>query len=223
MARQGAAGPRTKLSTDVKVARGEAPAAGFEAARVNGHSEDLMRFQDSIGGPERQAQLLAELVESLERAEHQDAVCAELRKRLPDVISYQVMALYLKHGEVLVPAAVAGEDGGLFASLEIPVGTGLSGWVVENGKSILNGNPSVEPGYMNDPTKFSLLNAALAVPVENQRGIVGVLSLYRKERDSFSTAEMTVLLSAGLALGKALHAMPDRPVVVSNAVGATLA
>ncbi len=216
-ARQGAKNTRVKLSTDVKVARGDAPAAGFEAARANAQSEDLIRFGDSIGAPERQAQLLAELIESLERAANQEAIFALLRENLSGVISYDVMAVYLKRGEVLVPAAVAGEDYGLFASLEIPVGTGLSGWVVENGKSILNGNPSVEPGYMNDPTKFSLLNSALAVPVENQTGITGVLSLYRKERDSFSTAEMTVLLSAGLALGKSLHAMLGQ-----NATSATL-
>jgi hypothetical protein len=39
----------------------------------------------------------------------------------------------------------------LFASLRIPIGQELSGWVAQNLKPILNGNPSVEPGYLNDP------------------------------------------------------------------------
>ena len=52
-----------------------------------------------------------------------------------------------------------GDDFRLFSSLEIPVGQGLSGWVAENRKPILNGNPSVEPGYLNDPAQ--VLDAAL--------------------------------------------------------------
>ena len=39
------------------------------------------------------------------------------------------------------------------------MGQGLSGWVAENRKPILNGNPSVEPGYLNDPAQ--VLDAAL--------------------------------------------------------------
>ena len=49
---------------------------------------------------------------------------------------------------------VTGENFRLFSSLEIPFGEGLSGWVAENRKAILNGNPSVESGYLDDPTKF---------------------------------------------------------------------
>ena len=98
MARHGAKSERAKLSTDVKIARGDAPAAGFEAARVNAHSQDLVRFSDSIGGAERQAQLLAELMGSLERAGDSEAVFTALRNGLRTVISHEVMAVYLKRG-----------------------------------------------------------------------------------------------------------------------------
>ncbi len=89
---------------------------------------------------------------------------------------------------------------------------GLSGWVAENGKSILNGNPAVEPGYLNDPTKFSLLRSALAVPVETSHGIVGVLSLYRQDRDAFGADHLTVVQSAAAALGRTLNlSFPTAP------------
>ncbi len=52
---------------------------------------------------------------------------------------------------MLMPEYVTGDDFRLFSSLQIPVGHGLSGWVAENRKPILNGNPSVESGYLNDP------------------------------------------------------------------------
>ena len=46
--------------------------------------------------------------------------------------------------------------------------------MAENRKPIINGNPSVEPGYLNDPSKFSTLQSALAVPLEGVAGVVGV-------------------------------------------------
>ena len=57
----------------------------------------------------------------------------------------------------------------LFSSLRIPVGQGLSGWVAENRKPILNGNPSVESGYLNNPSVFSTLRSAIAVPLMRLR------------------------------------------------------
>ena len=82
-----------------------------------------------------------------------------------------------------MPEYVNGEDFRLFSSLQIPIGQGLSGWVAEKEKPILNGNPSVECSYLKDPHKFSNMRSALAVPLEGLNGTVGVLTLYRSDRD----------------------------------------
>lgn len=94
-----------------------------------------------------------------------------------------------------MPEFVAGDDFRLFSSLQIPVGQGLSGWVAENRKAILNGNPSVESGYLNDPAKFSALRSALAVPLEGTGGVVGVLTLYHTDRDAFTKDHLRILLA----------------------------
>ena len=75
------------------------------------------------------------------------------------------------------------------------MGEGLSGWVAENRKPILNGNPSVEPGYLADPAKFSTLRSALAVPLEGLSGAIGVMTLYRAEHDAFSRDHLRILLA----------------------------
>jgi GAF domain-containing protein len=82
---------------------------------------------------------------------------------------------------------------------------GLSGWVAENAKSIINGNPSVEPGYLNDPTKFSTLRSALAVPLESHGAIVGVLSLYRNQRDAFTNEDLAKIRSLAPAAARTLE------------------
>jgi diguanylate cyclase (GGDEF)-like protein len=115
--------------------------------------------------------------------------------RLKKMVPYDAIAVYVSRGKVLIPHYVNGENYRLFSSLEIPIGEGLSGWVAENIKSILNGNPSVEAGYLNDPAKFSTLRAALSVPLEGVNGVIGALTLYRADKDAFSRDHLRILLA----------------------------
>jgi diguanylate cyclase (GGDEF)-like protein len=96
---------------------------------------------------------------------------------------------------------VNGDNFRLFSSLKIPMGEGLSGWVAQNNKPILNGNPSVEPGYLNDPTRYSTLCSALAVPLEGVSGVVAVLALYGAQPDGFTKDHLRILLAIGSKLG----------------------
>jgi diguanylate cyclase (GGDEF)-like protein len=89
----------------------------------------------------------------------------------------------------------------LFSSLQIPLGEGLSGWVAKHNKPILNGNPSVEPGYLNDRKKFSVLRSALSVPLAGQEGIVGVLTLYRAEAAAFAPDHMRIVSGLSAKIG----------------------
>ena len=57
----------------------------------------------------------------------------------------------------------------------------MCGWVAENRKPIVNGDPSIEAGYVTDPEKFITLRSVLAVPLEGLSGVVGVLAMYRAE------------------------------------------
>ena len=113
--------------------------------------------------------------------------------RLQTLVPHDAFAVYCPNEGALSPKFVAGDNARLFSSLRIPLGEGLSGWVAQNHKPILNGNPSVEPGYLNDPTKYSTLRSALAVPVEDSARIIAVLALYRSGQDAFTADDLRVL------------------------------
>src|SRR5271167_3515388 len=102
------------------------------------------------------------------------------------MVPYDAIAIYIKRDDELIPEYVNGDNYRLFSSLRIPLGEGLSGWVAHNRKPIVNGNPSVEPGYLNDPTRFSSLRSALAVPLLGESEVIAVLALYRTEQDAFT-------------------------------------
>jgi GAF domain-containing protein len=155
----------------------------------------------------KRSEMLAQLIGRIALCGDRDGVFRAMRSALHGVVAYDVAVIYLRHGEFLTPQWIDGHDFELFASLEIPVGGGLSGWVAENGKAILNGNPSVEPGYLNDPSRFSILRSALAVPLISIGRITGVLSAYLTEHDAFTSADLAALTSVGSTLAGALERM----------------
>jgi diguanylate cyclase (GGDEF)-like protein/putative nucleotidyltransferase with HDIG domain len=184
-----------KLSTDVRIEKGSEPAAGYQGAAPHTAPGNEYDFLCSIAAARQEVQLLFELVQDLGNSLSLDETLSVVATRLGKIVPYDAIAIYVRAEGKLIPRYVNGEDFRLFTSLEIPVGEGLSGWVAENRKPILNGNPSVEPGYLANPAKFSTLRSALAVPLEGLSGAIGVMTLYRAEHDAFSRDHLRILLA----------------------------
>jgi diguanylate cyclase (GGDEF)-like protein len=185
---------KSRLSKNLKIGRGLAPAAGFETSGPAEQAEDR-DFLSSIAAARQEVHLLFELTSDLGSSLSVDETLSVVAQRLRRMIPYDAIVVYILRDGRLMPQYVNGEDFRLFSSLEIPIGQGLSGWVAENRKPILNGNPSVEPGYLNDPKKFSVLRSAVAVPLDGITGTVGVLTLYRSGKDAFSRDNLRILLA----------------------------
>jgi len=204
-------GEKIRLSMDLKIARGLAPATGFaeSAEPVPALDHSTLDPLSSIAAAAQEAQMLYELTQDLGTSLSPQEALAFVGVRLKRLIPYETIATYIRRDDKLVPEYVSGENLRLFTALEIPVGQGLSGWVAENNKPILNGNPSVEAGYLNDPTKYSTLRSALAVPLNGVNSSLGVLALYRAERDAFSKENLRILLAisskVALAIENALN------------------
>ena len=197
----------TMLSTDLIIPNGMEPAAGFEVSSNDAKGEG--DFLVSIAAARQEVQLLFELTQDLGNSLSLDETLSVVSMRLRKMVPYNAIAVYISRDKVLIPHFVNGENYRLFSSLEIPIGEGLSGWVAANRKSILNGNPSVECGYLNDPAKFCTLRSALAVPLEGVNGVIGALTLYRADKDAFSRDHLRILLAitskVSLAIENALR------------------
>ena len=190
-----ASDPNGPLSTAIKIERGLQPAAGFENATAQDYVGRETTFLSSIAAARQEAQSLFELSQDLGASLSLGETLSVFSVKLKPMVPHDAIAIYIKRENELVPEYVNGDNYRLFSSLRIPIGQGLSGWVAQNRKPIVNGNPSVEPGYLNDPTKFSTLRSALAVPLEGVSGVTGVLALYRAERDAFTSDHLRILLA----------------------------
>jgi len=194
----------SKLSTDVKVERGFAPAAGFEDVTSKREGAEAT-FLSSIAAARQEAQTLFELSQDLGASLSLGETLSVFSVKIKRLVPYDAIAIYVRRGDELIPEHVSGDNFRLFSSLRIPVGQGLSGWVAQNRKPIVNGNPSVEPGYLNDPTKFSTLRSALAVPLEGLAGLVGVLAVYHAEQDAFTSDHLRILLAISSKMALAIE------------------
>jgi diguanylate cyclase (GGDEF)-like protein/putative nucleotidyltransferase with HDIG domain len=197
-----------RLSVDVKVERGLAPAAGFEHQEkviAQPAAEERKDFLSTLAAARQEAQILFELSHDLGKSLRLDDTLSLFSVRVKRLVPYDAMAVYVRYGQTLTAEYVSGENFRLLSSLKIPVGEGLCGWVANNNKPIVNGNPSVEPGYVNDPLKVSSLRSALAVPLQGDREVVAVLALYRSGQDAFTQDDLRVVLNASSKLGASME------------------
>jgi len=184
------------LSKTVHVERGLAPAAGFEKwAEPTSASSDSVDFLTSIAAARQEAQAMFELSQDLGVSLSLSETLSLLSMRLRKMIPYDSIAVFVNRNGWLLPELVSGENFRMLSSLKIRVGEGLCGWVAENCKPIVNGNPQVEAGYIVDPEKHTTLQSAIAVPLEGLNGVVGVLAMYQANRDAFTPDHLRILLA----------------------------
>ncbi len=183
----------TGLSRSVKVERGIAPAAGFEGSEINHGPTDSADFLTSIASARQEAQTMFELSQELGVSLSLSETLSVLSMRLRRMIPYDSIAVFVNRNGWLLPELVSGENFRTLSSLKVRVGEGLCGWVAENCKPIVNGNPQVEAGYVLE--KGNPLQSALVVPLEGLNGVVGVLAMYQTTREAFTPDHLRILLA----------------------------
>jgi hypothetical protein len=82
------------------------------------------------------------------------------------------LGLYVRRQEYLEPIYFLGGHPSLFNKTAFPISEGLSGWVAQHGRPILNGNMSIECCYANDSMVLNNLQTASAVPFEVKSGTI---------------------------------------------------
>jgi putative nucleotidyltransferase with HDIG domain len=197
------------LSVDIKISRGSAPAAGLEAeapvdaaapANPVAHARALRRKKEESLTNMPAAGLCA--------LEWEEAL-AVASIRIQRLIAYDAIALCSCDENMVRAKFVGGDDRAGLAALAVPLGEGLVGWVADVGKPILNGNPAVEPGCSRDGRTTDVLSSALALPLVSSGHIVGVVALYRREKDAFAADELVSLLELCPALASLLLEASD--------------
>jgi putative nucleotidyltransferase with HDIG domain len=197
--------PSMTISGDIRVLRGSGPDAGLEVSHASNQPAE-------VGGERLKALVatrsainaLAGSSLRIPKASRGYYLAEPLSTLLQSLIPHDALALFVGFGGILRVQGVFGLDSAWLATLETPVGKGLAGWVADNSKALLNGDPAVESGAERRPVQ-SALRATLAAPLAAPSGALGgVLCLYRRQKDSFSQEELQLLEQSTLRLHEPL-------------------
>jgi putative nucleotidyltransferase with HDIG domain len=187
------------LKTNMTISRGAAPGAGFESTQSQSGSS-------SRTAAASQEASIAELARLLDRSANAREMNSVLSRQLQALIPHDGLAVYLRSGEFLLPQFI---DGGLaqaFSMRQMPLGEGLSGWVAEHARPIVNGNPTVEPNYLSDSGVLTATSSALSVPFLDANGsVLGVITLYSASNAAFSKDHLRMLEALDSRLSQALQ------------------
>ena len=197
------------LLTNLRIARGAAPGAGFEEPNfeiANEPSEGdattrgpLSMHQgalDLIAAASQEAQAIFEMSRTLGNSLNSNETASMMSSRLRQWIGFDCFAIYVNNGNLLVPHYMDGEYAESLSMEPVALGEGISGWVAATGKTIINGNPEVEPNHVVASDQAQALRSALALPLYGPNGSVfGVLTLYSTAENAFSKDHLRILLA----------------------------
>lgn len=198
------------LKTDLLVARGAAPGAGFEPeqrspASVEGGTGSPAPVSEAkrptendslylIAAAALEAKAVFELSRALGNSLSSRETTAMISDCLSPVIPFDCLAVYLKSDDFLQPHYIDGNCARAFSWQSLPIGEGLSGWVARNERPILNGNPTVESNYVTVSGSYSAESSALSIPLFELSGAVfGALTVYSCEHGAFSKDHLRIL------------------------------
>jgi putative nucleotidyltransferase with HDIG domain len=177
---------KPKLSVDVKVARGAAPAAGFAESSASKKTTTSILLAPSSALPGSELKRIA--AQSTLGAP--DEMLTSIAMRVRHHVAFDSFVVFALSRDVLAPVFVLGESRRELLAMRIPNGKGLAGWVAETRNDIINGNPCVEPGYISGSTP---LLSAIAVPLGDELRTVGVLALYHRNPAAYNAHDAEVL------------------------------
>jgi putative nucleotidyltransferase with HDIG domain len=166
------------------------PAAGFQKVFVSGYrTYDVSAVVRSV-------------LSAMGRADERDEIGRTMAagdRQLRTTLKYDYIAVYVRDGCNIRLSYLSNTPVLEYARYSA-VGQGLSGWVVEEGRPILNGNGRLDALVQTNTGRSDLVSAS-SVPIQAGDRTVGALTMYSAEPDAFSARDVQVLWGISADLG----------------------
>ncbi|MBE7158456.1 MAG: GAF domain-containing protein, partial [Rhodospirillales bacterium] len=198
----------TPLNMALDVSRGMAPGAGF-AVEPEGNAT----VRDTPARTEAGAEQNQRRTKETRALPKVAAAGGERPAQLPAFVSDVCAAVpcdglvfWLKQGEVLQNCLATGVFAQADRKQTVPLGEGISGWVAQNGKALLNGNATVEPGCPELADGTPAVRSAISVPLFcTETSAFAVLTLYSGQVDAFTRQNLRLLLQMAPELSASMQ------------------
>lgn len=134
-------------------------------------------------------------------------VLNEIVDFVSELVSCDSCFVFLNEGKSLVLRASRNAHPELLDSLQIEAGTGITGWVAENGEPvILRAEASKDPRFRRVPElPEDTFEAFLSIPILSRGRVVGVLNVQHRAPHDFTPREIKLISTIGHLVGAAIE------------------
>lgn len=173
-----------------------AKAMGQARARDLAAEEALAISREEAGLP-REALAINSLARALKGSATLDDVGPLVWTMIRNIVDCEASCLFLPDGdERVVVRYVAGARAACLRGVSLRIGAGLAGWVAAHGRAVLNADPALDFGSVEEAPAFS---GSLTVPLAHESGVVAVLGLYSTSSMTEEDQRLMELIAAHLA------------------------
>ncbi len=183
------------------------PDAGL-APDILGTPGDSLGFR-SITEAQREVFALHEIAQTIGSSLNLNDTVVLVSNKLRSIVPFDTCVIFVVDERTGKATAIhaAGEDCKRFALRRMNVGDGITGWVIANGRSMCNSSPELDlVGVPDDIVRQ--YRGVLVSPLLREDGAFGAITLYSKNRTSYTTEHIRLLESvcqhASSALNNAL-------------------
>src|SRR6201988_5377372 len=184
------------------------PDAGLASDILGAPDDEAAGFR-SISDAQREVFALHEIAQTIGSSLNLSDTVALVSNKLRSIVPFDTCIIYLvdeRSGRAVAAHAV-GAESELFSRRRINIGDGITGWVIANARSMCNASPELDlVGMPEEIIKED--RGVLVSPLRREDGAFGAITLYSKNRTSYTTEHVRLLESvcqhASSALNNAL-------------------
>lgn len=115
------------------------------------------------------------------------------RSELGVVLLLDESSKMLRAHYIFSDAPLSSEEQGAMMSVDVPMGIGLSGWVAQNGQSVITGDAARDPRALQVPGTSVIDESLMVVPLMTNGRLYGVLRLDRTGLNQYRVEELHLL------------------------------
>jgi putative nucleotidyltransferase with HDIG domain len=185
-------------------ARQVAPAAGLAG------NDDSQK--DEISFSRKELAAVYELVQTLNAARNRDQLISAFMEKLSSIVPFDTCALAVvaqDSGEIVVEHA-KGQHAAMIKGRKVPLGEGITGWVIANRKAFCNSDPQLDfPPALAE--NFKSYRTLAAFPLMRETEMHGALTVYSKALTEYDKDQQKLLRESVAVLFDALSLISEEP------------
>jgi diguanylate cyclase (GGDEF)-like protein/putative nucleotidyltransferase with HDIG domain len=181
------------------------PDAGLASDILGAPTDDTLGFR-SITEAQREVFALHEIAQTIGSSLNLQDTVTLISNKLRAIVPFDTCIIYLvdeKTGKAHA-AHVAGEYADEFLRRRISIGDGITGWCIANARSMCNTSPELDLVGVTEEVAAKI-KGVLVSPLIRENGSFGTITLYSKERVSYTTEHVRLLESVAQHASSALN------------------